>query len=370
MKPLSSIIYAKNNKGKTFSSLQTIFIAVSFIMILYTCFETVKLLETNAYIKPMEYSNTISSLDGKDINKETLEEIKKNEMVDAIIQTSNIYALRFMVPGAADRAKVLCLKEKDMDSFLEKQHMELLSGRLPMEGEKEIALSEFISKNKNYNIGDMVGSDIDEFDTVPGSFKVVGIVKGAGFYSICPWKADEVSGRYFIFPKEGQIDKLGNYLEGFDKDKFDIGTLAKTTDDFNNSMAVMKTLDLVSIISLVVIVIIVGISKYAEFLNRKEEIGLLNALGYSKGYLLKRAFVEVLIVNVLGLLIGILIGVGVATLLKQGFWTKLGVDLAPLFTWKSIFISLILAMFTTLFTLIPINNLINKIDPIKTVEGD
>lgn len=370
MKPLSSIIYAKNNKGKAFSSLQTIFIAVSFIMILYTCFETVKGLETNKTIKPMEYSNTISSLDGKDINKETLEEIKKMEIVDCLIPTSNIYTLRFMVPGAADRTKVLDLKEKDMNSFLEKQHMELLSGRLPKEGEKEITISEFISKNKNYNIGDMVGTDIDEFDTVPGSFKVVGILKGDGYYSICPWKEEEFLEKYFVFAKEGQIDKLGNYLESFDKDKFDVATLEKTRADFNSSMEVMKTLDLVSIISLVVIVIIVGISKYAEFLNRKEEIGLLNALGYSKGYLLRRAFLEVLVINVLGLVIGILIGVGVDYLLKQGFWSKLGVDLAPLFTWKSIFISLILAMFTTLFTLIPINNLINKIDPIKTVEGD
>ena len=370
MKPLSSIIYAKNNKGKTFSSMQAIVIAVFFIMILYTFFETIEVLQINKTIKPMEYSNTISSLDEKDINKETLEEIKEKGMADYLIPTSNIYTLRYMMPGISDRTKVLGLKEKDMNTFLEKQHMELISGRLPKEGEKEIAISEFILKNRNCNIGDMVGTDIDEFDTLPGSFKIVGVLKGDGFYSIYPWKEDEFSGTYFIFPKEGQIDKLGAYLESFDKEKFDIATLEKTKVDFNSSMDIIKTLDLITIISLVVIVIIVGISKYAEFLNRKEEIGLLNALGYSKGYLLKRAFLEALVINVLGLVIGIIIGVGVNALIKQGLWSKLGVDLALLLTWKSVFMSLLLAMFTTLFTLIPINNLINKIDPIKTVEGD
>lgn len=370
MKPLSSIIYAKNNKGKTFSSMQAIVIAVFFIMILYTFFETIEVLQINKTIKPMEYSNTISSLDKKDMNKETLEEIKKKDIVDCLIPISNMYTLRYTMPGISDRTMTLGLKEKDMNTFLDKQRMELISGRLPKEGEKEIAISEFISKNRNYNIGDMVGTDINEFDTLPGSFKVVGILKGDGFYSICPWKEDEFLGEYFIFPKEGQIDKLGNYLESFDKNKFDVATLEKTKVDFNNSMGATKTLDLISIISLVVIVIIVGISKYAEFLNRKEEIGLLNAVGYSKVYLLKRAFLEVLVINVLGLVIGIIISVGVNALIKQGLWRKIGVDLALLFTWKSVFMSLLLALFTTLFTLIPINNLINKIDPIKTVEGD
>ena len=110
-----------------------------------------------------------------------------------------------------------------------------------------------------------------------------------------------------------------------------------------------------------------GSSKYAEFFNRKEELGLLNALGYSKSIILKRAFSEVVIINFLGFLLGIALGYIVSAINTKVIWQPCGAK-GFLFTIKGLSVATFVPLFTTLFTIIPINNLINKLDPIKMIE--
>ena len=82
---------------------------------------------------------------------------------------------------------------------------------------------------------------------------------------------------------------------------------------------------------------------------------------------MKRAFIEVTIANLLGFALGLGLGVLNSVLLNDGAFKSVGA-VSIYFSSKAFLMALYIPLFTTLFTLIPVNRMINKLDPIVMIE--
>ena len=138
---------------------------------------------------------------------------------------------------------------------------------------------------------------------------------------------------------------------------------------FEKDTGFLEILDVISILTIVLMVITVGSSKYIEFLSRREELGILNAIGYSKKQILKRAVVEVICINTISYVLGLAMGIITSYISKKYFFEGSGL-VGTVFNVKAFIVAAYIPLFTSLFTIIPINLIINKLDPINMIENN
>lgn len=377
MKPLSPLLYSRRNKKKIFVSINAVMLAVSFLCILYSFMQSVMAMEERNYMLMYNNSAIVASSEGKAIDESIINNIKNNGNVDRIVKTSFDYGIKFEIPGASDRSSAYPIRETDMDYFMNKYGVKLVEGSLPKDDSYEIVINKDIAKNRGLKVGDKVGDSINKFDSIPGEYTVVGIVNSNALISILSanekimpnYKNEEqsLSSGFLVFAKADKKTAMDKYLESISKDKADVTTKSIALKHWERSAGVTKVMDILAILSIIVMVITVGSSKYVQYINRKEELGLLNAVGYNKRNILKRIFKEVCVSNALGYALGLALSFAGSLFLTKGLWEPKGAE-GFLYTPKGLIVSLFVPLFTILFSVIPINNLINKLDPIKMIE--
>lgn len=376
MKQLSPLLYNRRNKKKILASINAVMVAVCFVWVLYTFTDSILAMVTRNATAIYKNSAAVMRYE-KPIDTSLINEITNNKNVDRIVPTVFKYGISYRIPGSSDIARAVPIRAKDMDYFMKKQGIKLIEGNLPEEGKNEIAINKDIAKNRHVKIGDIVGDGVEKFDSLPGEYKIVGILDSgptisvlSANESILPGYKNEqtiLGGGFYVFPKSGRKAAMDSYIGSLSQSRYDIYTESIVSKDFERDLGSLKVIEVISILAIIVMVITVGSSKYAQYINRKEELGVLNAIGYNKKQILSRTFKEVLIVNVLGFVLGIAMGVIMSYGLARGLWEPVGCK-GFLYSAKGLIEGTLVPLFTILFSIIPINNLINKLDPIKMIE--
>lgn len=374
MKVLSIFNYSRKNRDKVISSIIPVLIAVAFLYLINTF---VKSIDESLYklrISSYKYHATVIACDNENI----IEEVKNNENVERLVPFM-WYGIKYKISGSLTFGYAVALKDENMNYFLEKESIQVMNGRLPEKDKKEIAVNYLVAKNKKITIGDKVGNALDKFDGINGEYKVVGILKSENMLSVISFN-DEISKDYndkekslnrgvLVFPKEDKIDEVNKFIENLPKEEGIYETLNTLNERFHKETGCLEILDVISILSIFLMVITVGSSKYIEFFNRKEEIGILNAIGYNKKQILKRAALEVLVVNAISYVLGLILGIGVSYLVKMNIFQSAGA-VGVVFDKKALVVSLYIPLFTILFTIVPINAVINTLNPIDMIENN
>ena len=100
------------------------------------------------------------------------------------------------------------------------------TGRLPRQDAAEVALSEEVARARGVGIGDMVGSDVHELDSLPEHFKIVGLLSGPVRLGFIP--RDYMTNNYFgarryqalvVVPKLGHVVEVRAPLQALVKDQ-------------------------------------------------------------------------------------------------------------------------------------------------------
>lgn len=376
MKPLSALNYSKNNKKKLITSTTSIVIAVAFLLVLQNF---VKSMYDSAYLLDASPYNTHMELYSDENNKPIPENIaaalKNNPNVEKTIP-SDLYTTRFILPGTITSVPILSIKSEDMEYVMSKHKVTLKEGHLPSDNSSEVALDSRAAKNKKVKIGDKIGNSINKNDTLVGEYVIVGILESPDYTSLMSYNitsplsnTSQAKKALLVFPKENKLKDVDNLLLYIQKNEIKVRatTLNSVLKEFNEHSTIPHTLDMICILAILVMVISVGSSKYVQFFNRKQELGVLNAMGYTKIQIMKRAFIEVAIVNLFGFIIGLCLGTLCSALINNGAFKSAGA-VAVYYCSKAFIISLYVPIFTTLFTLIPVNRLISKLDPITMIE--
>lgn len=376
MRPLSVFNYNRNNKMKFLSSIVSVAVAVSFLYILITF---VKSTENSIYrtiLNFKDYSMCLPYSREKGISQSLIAKIEKNKTIDKIIPVRK-YGIKYVIPYEDTATKLLAIKNEDMNYLLSKNHDNILQGRLPKDGKNEIAVHYYEAKNQKIKLGDVIGKKSCRIYDVDGEYKVVGIIGGENLVSILSANDDSMpnyknSGEanlngFIAFPKSKDINEMNKFLEAISKKQITAETLNNLNYEFNELKASLGMLNALIIASIFLMVVTVGSSRYIQFFNRKEELGILNAIGYSKRKILKRALIEVFEINGLSYLLGLAIGIGISFLNKKYVLEASG-SVGVVFDLKAFIVGLYIPLFTALFTIVPINIIISKLDPINMIE--
>ncbi|MFL0249290.1 FtsX-like permease family protein [Clostridium neuense] len=376
MKPLSVFNYNRNNKIRFFSSIASVAVAVGFLYILITF---VKSTENSIYRTILNFKNYSMCLpysSEKGISLSLILKIEGSKAVEKVIPVKK-YGIQYDIPYESAVTKLLAVKNEDMNCLLIKSQDNILQGRLPRDGENEIAVNYYEAKNQKIKLGDIVGGEKCKLYGVDGEYKVVGIIGGKNLISILSANEDSMPNYknaaqvklngIIVFPRNGCLEEMNKFLEAISKKQIITETLGSLNNEFNQITDGLGTLNALVIASIFLMVVTVGGSRYIQFFSRKEELGILNAIGYSKKKILKRAVIEVLEVNILSYIIGVSIGVCISFLIKKCILEVSG-SVGVVFDLKAFIVALYIPLFTALFTIIPINIIISRLDPINMIE--
>lgn len=370
MKPLSVSKYIKNNKKSYITSI----IAIALSIILgygVECFiESISESSYSSQVKPLEKAFTISRINDKEISLEYVDKLKKSDFVEKFIPTKISY-VKYSTQGSVSNVRIFSILPEYREYFMKEYNITLEKGSLPEEGQKEIAIDDRVAVNNNVSIGDSLGDS-----------KIVGVLSSEYFLSLSSYAStsDEVS-RYkdiskddliknemVIFPNDDKRDDLDELIRGFSKKDVNYSILSEGMEKYQSGTASSKQiLDALFVLIVIVMVVTLSSSKYAQFINRKIEFGILSALGYSRGMLMKRALKEVLIFNLSGFVVGIILGVATSFIVTKAAFTDVGA-IGVFISIKGIVISLLTPAFTALFTLIPIYRVLGRLDAITIIE--
>jgi hypothetical protein len=225
-------------------------------------------------------------------------------------------------PGSGTGVSIYGVAEDELSSLMDLFGMRLVDGCLPRVRSNEIVISEAVARNRGLRVGDTVGRPIQERDEVdplidddiPTEMVVSGLLSPddlwLGFASFEYLESHELTSsrpvHLLVLPAEGRGDELAAWLEeGVASAQTDVDTYSTRRRQFRQLVQSMLLLfaAVESIIALVAAIAMAALN-YIFFAQRREEFGILHAVGHSRSWLLLRTVKETGSVVVVAWLIG------------------------------------------------------------------
>jgi ABC-type antimicrobial peptide transport system permease subunit len=229
-------------------------------------------------------------------------------------------------PGGGTDVNIYGVPEANLPILLELFGMHVQEGRLPRPRSNEIVLSAAITANRDLHVGDVIGGETDNGDTlvvdnIPAEMVVVGILfpdrPWVGFASYEYLHSHELtssqSPRLLIIPHEGQKQALDKWLEkSVDSTQTRIITHDMEEREYREmTTATVLTFALLECMIAVVAAIALATLNHIFFTQRREEFGILNAIGRSRRWLVLRTMKETSSVVGIAWVVGaVLCGIG------------------------------------------------------------
>ncbi len=373
MRPLSTVNYFLKNKRKLLSSMIIIVVAICMVYIM-ECFiasivQSIYPLDATRF----EHASIIVTTENTpEMSQEILSSLDESENIDRVICIT-VKQIVFSVPGSTTHAAVFAAAPDDIPYLMDSFQIGVVDGRLPESGTDEIAVDDNVAENNGLQIGSQTNIDVSH--GLDRQYTVVGILgseshislTGAPMPTDSRLKYDERG--YIVFHTVGRSPQAEQEVTALSSQGLNVWTLARYERLYAVNNQTFLVLDIVVVLSIIAMVLCLVCSKYAQFFSRKSEIGVLSALGYTRREIIIRTFREVAITN----LVGFIAGLGLAVFLSRIFVTlafsSIGGTGIYLYR-KAAALSLLAPVLTTVFTLIPVNRLINKVDAISIVTSN
>jgi len=242
-------------------------------------------------------------------------------------------------PMAHPSIPLYAVSESDLETLIGLYGARIQEGRLPRPRSNEIVLSEALAQNRSWHVGDKIGrayGDRDD-DELPTEMIVAGILSSSpgqadlwtGFVSLEYLSSHEFyaghSTHMLVLPREGRKSEIDAWLE---ENVASGDTSVRTYDlmqrDYGLAMwALMALFGIIESVIAVVAAVALAILSYTFFIQRRDEFGVLHAIGHSRRRLVLRTAREsVSIVLVAWLLSVVLCGIGLVYIQARVFAPK------------------------------------------------
>jgi len=230
------------------------------------------------------------------------------------------------------------VSENDLPALLDLYGVYVKEGRLPNPRSNEIVLSEAVALNRGLRLGDTVGRPVNELDTsIPTEMMVVGILGPSdgwmGFASYEYLANHELYSTrletLLVVSTAGKKGELDDWLE---KNVSSAQTNVRTYDTQNRELqeATRGTLLLFAGLESIIAIIAataLAVLNYIFFAQRREEFGVLHAMGRSRVWLILRAAGETISAVTAAWLLGALVCVIGLVLAQANIFGPKGVSL-------------------------------------------
>jgi putative ABC transport system permease protein len=322
-----------------------------------------------------KYVSVISpSLDTQDVCDGTIaHELMSEPSIENAVPVV-YYKINFSVPGSATHTAALGTDEKIRSEIMKKMNITLQEGVLPEQGKKEIAIDKKVAMNNNLEIGDFIGKDVDSAQSLPESYKITGILSSDTYISFIGdpdtsnTGIDSESKSLIIFHKKGHSEEAENVVEKYSSRKYNILTLKEYNKLFQQNSQTFNILDMIALFAVAVMSVCLTCFRYTQYFQSKEEYGILKAIGYSSGTIMKRTFREIMMNNITGYIVGIAISLIMSKFLMNAVFDMVG-GIGITFSLKAIIYSLFAPLCTTLMLVLPVGKMMKKTDSLSIIEA-
>jgi ABC-type lipoprotein release transport system permease subunit len=367
MKPLGYYLYFISNKRKVIG----IVLSIAFSILLVGVFQMYSDNMTDNSLRGSNCLKYFTEINFKNnhVQKEILAKIRKDNSVDKVIAVASYNYKMKNIIGSNMYYEGYFMDELDIKLLMKRMKLKLSSGYFPKNNTSKIIITARTARTRNISLGGYMGSKIRDDDCFYGKYKVCGILNTNNEVSFSSASnMDKGTDTYLILPKKGAMVKMNRFLKQFRTRKYTVYTYkdcaadaASTSKNFNNIF------NIIVIIIITVLSITLGISSYVHYFQRRNEFGLLGAVGYSKISLILKMAEEILISTATGFVLGFIFIVlfqqlqNTFYLNPQGIYPfRINLQLIP----KLIAIPISISI----FSIIPASRLLSKVEPVSSIE--
>jgi ABC-type lipoprotein release transport system permease subunit len=373
VRPLSPWLYFRRNPGKTLPVSFVIVIAVALVACVVSLVDSIDLTVLTMY-GYNRYFTVVTPRNSLVVAEDIAELIRKQPLTGEMYRARPAFTvvktifgkMPFVVFGIGPDARRVTLLRCGLH---------LHTGRLPVDGAAELALSEEIARNRKLKLGDVVlkPDSEDSYSVVP--MRLVGTLKGSVWLALT---SEQFIREHFMVSPQGFLimakdpakqDALDVALEkSVDKSRARIWTyrelVRETKDALSSLYLIMAT-----VIGIIVFAIafLTGMLANIYFTQRLPEFATLSAIGYQRSTLLWRVFNETAILSVTGWVLGSALTFGVLQIIKAGILTPRGLLLDP-YDIAAYRYTLPLPISISGFALVAIGGRLRRLDPVAIIE--
>jgi ABC-type antimicrobial peptide transport system permease subunit len=323
-KPLSSLtFYLRHRQRGVLMILSTalMVLGITFPVFLLSAM-------TSAMMPYMEYLQHVSEVSPihSDLDPGVVGQIRSHPAVAYTVPAIRLGVQMILPPGGGTDVKIYGVSEADLPILLETFGIQMQEGRLPQPRSNEIVLSAAIAANRDLHVGDVIGGETENeeplvVDVLPTEMVVTGILSPdrpwIGFASYEYLHSHELtsssSPRLLIIPHEGQKQTLDNWLEeSVDSTQTRVIIHDSEEREYREmTTSLVLTFTLLECMIAAIAAIALATLNHIFFTQRREEFGILNAIGRSRRWLVLRTMKETgSVVGVAWVVGAVLCGIG------------------------------------------------------------
>ena len=312
--------------------------AVMILGIAFPAFFTAPLIDAKKpFIEYLQHVSVVSPGVGRAVDPGVTAQIKTHPAVRRVIPAIRL-DLAVSIPPTETVFTFYGVSENDLSALIDLYGVYLKEGRLPRPRSNEVVLSDAVAKNRSLHLGDTVGRPVYELDnSIPTEMMVVGILGPSnGWMGFASYEY-LVNHEFYstrletllVVPTTGMKGELDDWLE---KNVSSTQTNVRTYDtqyrELQESMrgTLLLFAGLESFIAIIA-AIALAVLNYIFFAQRREEFGVLHAMGRSRVGLILRAAKETISAVVIAWLIGAAVCVLVLILVQVNIYIPKGMSL-------------------------------------------
>jgi len=377
MHPLSIIKYYINNRKSFFTIFFSIVLSTLLIYMVQMFIDSAFITSYNIFVEPQRYYSSITPR-GSLIDEKILNDVKSIDSIESVMPWVFRYTNFYINIGGDEGARIFTVNHDDMLTLMSRLQLTLKEGRLPEPGSREIAIHYLLAKNKNLKVGDKIGNAFDKDEVIRGEQTIVGLIDGksiVSFDSLETWvEENEIDFEYMLgiimLPKKGHDQELNRYLDSLHLPGYDVRTFNSNSLQYeHNSENIKIILTFISIMVIVIVSFSTGFLCYIYFAQRSSEFGLLNAIGYSKQYVINRAFSEISGMDTIGFAVGIIFSLAAGVIVNAVSYAPRG-QILQVWNLNYLMKAACIPLFVTLFSIVPVWRMLKKLDPISIMERE
>jgi putative ABC transport system permease protein len=234
-------------------------------------------------------------------------QVRSHPAVERTMPVMSFAVQMVLPPSGGTDIKVFGVAEADLPVLLELFGVQVQQGRLPRPRSNDIVLSSAVAANRGLEVGDVIGGEVETggalvVDNLPTEMVVAGILSPdrpwIGLVSYEFLQSHELtssqSPRLLVIPREGEKQALDRWLEtGVDSTQTHIITYGLVESEYRQMTAsIILVFALLECMIAVVAAVALATLNHIFFAQRREEFGILNAIGRGRRWLVSRTMKE------------------------------------------------------------------------------
>lgn len=358
MKPLNPFLYLKYNFKSVLPIFFSLIIGVLFIYFFALFSATTHKMIRLVSFDVMEKINIVYTDDNTFLPGSLPKKINSFEGSNPIAVQMNLSGLAYYSGGMGGTTMLtLNLFDDDVPALLDSCKIRLVDGTLPKNNSFEILVPLEYALQNNLSVGDYIGTAVSDECSLQGKYSICGLTSGNVVFSVScqpgSKSKEEIMNRGLLY----RVDSLSSAKQKDLLSSLPDNTVAITYDYYEQAYAItlnsMKLLTYILTAAIIVILCIaLGNLNVILFSNRKDEFTILHLVGFTKGKICRKIWLENLLICMGGYLIGIVLTQIVAWVFKIIILSPQG-KILELISLNGILAALSMPVFVSIFSLLP-----------------